>query len=321
MTVCPCACQNQIEYPIIREYRLKNDIKYVLNPAADVDLIEIRGALVSYRGYGDYFDYGPDYELPLDQLGYAGVRDGDTRRTEFLNFGCLTQYPFRVVNSGGIVNPFAYQFRVGTDDNNIYLRVAAKVRPKNPSFVGDDIVISVPFKVKVTRSYTQQPRVNISNDWCSPTISSFVHASIDPVSTNCARVVLPVTNATTIQAICNSNNYQNRAFPVARTAQDEVELRKIQEEEHQIELELKLFPNPTSDKVLVQTSGRDLPKAIEIFNILGQNMAGEVGVSYVDQKDVIITEIDLSKLPNGQYLIVFDFGGKSTARKIIKMSK
>lgn len=64
-------------------------------------------------------------------------------------------------------------------------------------------------------------------------------------------------------------------------------------------LDIKVYPNPTTDKVLV--SNVTVEADLKVLNSIGQNLTGKVTskLNYTDD----LLEIDLSGIPNGLYHI------------------
>ncbi|MCG2417703.1 T9SS type A sorting domain-containing protein [Aequorivita sp. F47161] len=73
--------------------------------------------------------------------------------------------------------------------------------------------------------------------------------------------------------------------------------------------EVSVYPNPASDKVLVEAN---LPiEKIEIFDLLGRKVVGNAPLS-------TNTELNITSLKTGMYVAVITTEGKKTVRKIVK---
>ncbi len=76
---------------------------------------------------------------------------------------------------------------------------------------------------------------------------------------------------------------------------------------------ISIYPNPSKDLINISISNSEI-KSIEIFNILGKK------VNSYSLQNVIQTEVDITKLPSGVYLLsILDASNKSTLKKIIKI--
>ncbi len=74
--------------------------------------------------------------------------------------------------------------------------------------------------------------------------------------------------------------------------------------------EISVYPNPTSGLVNITVSGNGVEATVEIVDIIGKTIAKE-------QLNSILTQIDLSELPKGIYLIKIKEGESSKVEKLI----
>ena len=72
--------------------------------------------------------------------------------------------------------------------------------------------------------------------------------------------------------------------------------------------ELSIFPNPTKSDKLYITSKRNLPKTIEIYDVLGN----QIFVTTLLGKS-----INISRLATGLYILKIKEGNQSATRKLV----
>lgn len=81
-----------------------------------------------------------------------------------------------------------------------------------------------------------------------------------------------------------------------------------------LENQLLVYPNPTTGKIYINSNSKNLIQNVDVYSILGQKVLNHNLKSKVSN-----TEIDLSALPKGTYIIqIQDQSRKSTNHKIIK---
>jgi len=74
---------------------------------------------------------------------------------------------------------------------------------------------------------------------------------------------------------------------------------------------VSLYPNPATDKIIVETSGITPGKALVIYDIEGQDLIQQ-------QVTGIKTTVDISRLPAGVYVVKVTGDRTAQVRKIIK---
>jgi len=79
-------------------------------------------------------------------------------------------------------------------------------------------------------------------------------------------------------------------------------------------LNLKVYPNPASDKVIVELDNNLKPEKLSLSNTLGQ----VVWISRKTEAESTRLEIDLSQLPNGIYLLKADNRQGQSVFKVVK---
>ncbi len=82
--------------------------------------------------------------------------------------------------------------------------------------------------------------------------------------------------------------------------------------------DVKLFPNPTSNKLFLQSRKVIKTENIEIYSSLGTKISGiepkNVGFAYLNGY-----EVDVTNLPAGMYYLKMESGGKLLTREFIVM--
>ncbi len=77
-------------------------------------------------------------------------------------------------------------------------------------------------------------------------------------------------------------------------------------------MDIKIFPNPVSDKLQIQTNSLfQAPFLLTLFNSQGKLMIAK----QIDQQESII---DLTELPQGLYFVKLSMGEKSERIKLLK---
>lgn len=81
-------------------------------------------------------------------------------------------------------------------------------------------------------------------------------------------------------------------------------------EEHSNQLDIKLYPNITSDYFIYKVENNEIIKSISITNVVGQNV-----LTIKNPKDE--DKIDVSKYPAGNYFVKFSSKDKHLVKKLI----
>ncbi len=97
------------------------------------------------------------------------------------------------------------------------------------------------------------------------------------------------------------------------SSKTETELAGVEDEVSNLaEIEVKLYPNPFKEQLMIKIPADYVKSNIRIFNVLGQLIIKE---SYSKEK---LIKIPTSNLESGQYLINIDVDGKTIRKRLVK---
>lgn len=138
----------------IRQYKLTAPLKYAINPAANMDLIDIKAALVIYdstigvgfnhaASFGDVQLYS-SYSQKLNNMGYE-YETNQKYRTAFVPLSCISNTSIMDCLGSSV----AYPVRNPSD---VYLKIQATFRRQDATATTQDVIFAATYKTSITRS-------------------------------------------------------------------------------------------------------------------------------------------------------------------------
>jgi hypothetical protein len=86
-----------------------------------------------------------------------------------------------------------------------------------------------------------------------------------------------------------------------------------------VSIEFGLFPNPTSDIIWLEIENNNEAVEINVMNTEGQEILDNIPNNYTSNLESTLYELDLSRIPDGIYVIQVLTGDKTMQRKLIKI--
>lgn len=263
-------------------YRLPNDLQYVINPAAGLEVQDFQVALVA-----------------------EGNTDGVTPRGEFNNF------EGKIVQPGGL---FTYAFRTNYQDaaciknneftaeepvktgsassewrtNALYLKVMLNLRPINAAPSQQNVLFVARYPVTLS------------------TVGSFAPLPL------AACGVLPQASAATVQASCSSTKYK-QAIVLARPDKATTALAGSDP----TKVELQGFPNPTAGAVLLRYHVAQAgPVQLTLHDGLGRKVQTVLDLQQA-AAGTFETPVDLHGLRAGVYYCTLHTASQHKVERIV----
>lgn len=268
-------------------YRLAQPIEYVLNPAARVEVQEIKAALVIGS------DQGGSWNSPLGFKHFEG-NDATTQelkfRTDYFDLNCLPQKIFTVYTVDPISPPQA------GPTNNLKLKIMANLRRLDATDDTQNILFVATYQVSLN---------TVSN---IGTVQS------------CTGIVQQPESATYIQNFCTSSTYTNSTRFLRIKGYDDL-VKDLEESERinqttETTNNITFFPNPVSKlghiKYTVNKQGYvkiTIINSLGLQNIILYSSSHEIGTYQFD--------LDVSHYKNGPYILIYEMNGERRTNKIL----
>ena len=290
-------------YTLQSFFQLEEDLQYVINPAAGLEIEEIHMAILgndNFLGLNDK-QYGDDE--PITFAGRSDFRKRNEYRSEYKSFDCYTQSVFKLEQPTFSNSNTNYDY-LNASDIRIKLMINLKRTDNQPDAQNVLFVATYPVELNPTYGITQNEAYVLDN-------YSYGFAS-------CPGWDLPEpVDQDAIENFCNSSKYQvdERGFPL-RVYNDKVKV--LQEEEQAIlnkktslrmnllEGGIKIYPNPSSSYINISyTIENPGPLNIYIVDIHGKVVLN-VDKHEHHNKGNVSTHFDTSILSPGMYFCIIE---------------
>ncbi|RTQ51398.1 T9SS type A sorting domain-containing protein [Hymenobacter gummosus] len=264
-----------------RTSRLTQDIKYVINPAAKLDVQDFKVALV-VEGSSP-IGAGGDYTYYEGVVSNPGGPDTYAFRTEYVDAACIKNTIFSLQSSSRNLDP-ANDFVVKGN----YLKIMVNLRPRNASPTQQNVLLVARYPVAGRQ---------VTGFAALPTAA-------------CG--VLPQASAAEVGAVCNGSRYPAAAV-LTRPSAVAASPASAPASAPQVDI----FPNPAHEMLRLQvTTAAAGPVEAELRNALGQlvknlNAWQEVRPGFYQQ------EVSTLDLPNGVYFAVCKTAEHSATKKVL----
>lgn len=120
-------------------------------------------------------------------------------------------------------------------------------------------------------------------------------------------------NSTGMSYISNivTYNYQIGASKISSNSIDNLDF-KTETEINSKELDIIIYPNPTSSTLTISSNNSSLPLIVKFFDLTGRQVINNTILSYNS------TPIDISNLPRGTYIVTVENNDQKINKRIIK---
>ena len=327
----PYACYNNYPYVSsqigmydtkIRQYKLAAPIKYAINPAAKMDLIDIKAALVIYdtvathlsgwnfpATFGNVATYSTVSER-LNAMGYEYETENKFR-TAFVPLSCITNTSIAECLGMSMGVPL----RNPTD---VYLKINATFRRQDATSTTQDVIFAATYKTAITRSavdpgtlvfylnptgrtgpdgydaapyeYPNTYYFTASQSLFPTPISGIAGVQNPTYPAGCSGAIPPAQTESEISTFCNTPSLYNHVATARINAQD---LYRPNEKQN-LDIDyigLSNNPNPFSKQTVIT------------FNL---PQAGFVNLRVTDQSGKLIRVLLSKMMPAGKQSVVYN---------------
>lgn len=270
------------------EYRLKNSVKYALNPAANLQIKEVQGSFIVETN--DSLQISGTGFNTWSALGKNSLNNKWLHSTRLFGIDTLSDYIFNFVNSPAGPGPGVR----GPVDKG-YLQIVIRFTK-----IGDTtgILYSARYPIQVINHSTANSSTDIG--------------TVTNGATTYPNYFTPLTTQE-ISDFCNGPKYKNRDRQYSRVADQ----WQIGVDDSQIEnIDLNVYPNPASNNITVEFLNPKLQNVnIKIINSIGQELKRLSSGSM--PAGIIQRNYDVSDLRNGLVYLIIEINEQKASRKIL----
>ncbi len=266
-------------------YRLKlSEIKYVLNPAAEVTIQDMKVAILA-EGTGD--PSGPGGGSFNVYEGKDAKTGNDVWSTEYVDAGCVEDY----------LHEINYGDEAGMNHwlpGKLHIKFILNLKRNNATATTQNILYVVKFPLN---------KLSIPNISYAPIPSDGINCPSSPV--------IAAQTTVQVQSLCSSTTYTANRYQSRGYTEDFIK-------EERLKVDVIIAPNPSDKNVVIKIpSSPNILERIVLVNAFGQTVKQihnqKINLSVMNfQKDVSVSD-----LPNGIYYLTFYTNNTVQSTKVI----